>query len=90
LPGTNDHRRIRAWHHVALVPFSGAVALAGTGWNVSSFPHSLNVGYLRLTAPAGGSGAQLFEQVKAVFLAYVLLAPWLIASLSDAFAGWPG
>jgi hypothetical protein len=41
--------------------------------------------YFYLTAPAGGSGAELLGWVKVVFVTYVLLALWLIALIFDAF-----
>jgi hypothetical protein len=55
------------------------------GWTVDSGLNFLNVGYFYLTAPAGGSGAELIGWVKVVFVAYILLALWLLALIFDAF-----
>lgn len=55
------------------------------GWNSRSALDFLNVTYFYLTAPAGGSGAILTGWVKLVFVAYVLLALWLLALIFDAF-----
>jgi hypothetical protein len=55
------------------------------GWNVGSALSFLNVNDFYLTAPAGGSGAILIGWVKVVFVAYVLLALWLLALIFDVF-----
>ncbi len=55
------------------------------GWNISSATDLLNVAYFYLTAPAGGSGAELIGWVKVIFVAYILLALWLLALIFDAF-----
>lgn len=56
-----------------------------SGWNTKSLLDFLDVGYFYLTAPAGGSSATPSGWVKLVFIAYVLLALWLIALVFDAF-----
>jgi hypothetical protein len=56
-----------------------------SGWNSKSLLDFLNVGYFYLTAPAGGSSATPSGWVKLVFVAYVLLALWLIALIFDVF-----
>jgi Pentapeptide repeats (9 copies) len=68
-----------------LRPAVSSTPYSFNGWNVKSLLSFLNVGYFYLTAPAGGSGAQLVGWVKAVFVAYVFLALWLIALTFDAF-----
>lgn len=78
-----------------LAPLSGAgtgIRPAGSvvdyqfsGWGVKSLFNFLNVGYFYLTAPAGGSSATPAGWVKLVFVAYVLLALWLIALVFDVF-----
>lgn len=55
------------------------------GWSRESILGFLNVGFFFLTAPAGGSGGVLAGWVKLVFVAYVLLALWLLALIFDAF-----
>jgi hypothetical protein len=68
------------------VQSAGTTTVYGfTGWNATSLLNLLNVGYFYLTAPAGGSGAELIGWVKGVFAGYVLLALWLIALIFDAF-----
>ena len=66
-------------------PTETATTYGFNGWNSESLLNFLNVGYFYLTAPAGGSGAELVGWVKAVFVIYVLLALWLIALIFDAF-----
>jgi hypothetical protein len=56
-----------------------------SGWNAESLWNFLNVGYFYLTAPAGGSSATPSGWVKLVFVAYVLLALWLIALVFNVF-----
>jgi hypothetical protein len=68
-----------------LHPVDTATAYSFDGWNIKSLLDFLNVGYFYLTAPAGGSSATLIGWVKVVFVAYVLLALWLIALIFDAF-----
>ena len=63
---------------------SGAI-YGFSGWNAKSLLDFLNVAYFYLTAPAGGSSATPTGWVKFVFVAYVLLALWLIALVFDAF-----
>lgn len=55
------------------------------GWNSQSLVNFLNVAYFFITAPAGGSGAELTGWIKIVFVGYVLTALWLIAVIFDAF-----
>jgi hypothetical protein len=55
------------------------------GWNDGSALDFLNVAFFYLTSPAGGSGAVLTGWVKVIFVAYVLLALWLLALIFDAF-----
>jgi hypothetical protein len=64
----------------------GGPAYSFHGWDVRSALSFLNVTYFYLTAPAGGgSGAVLIGWVRVVFVAYVLLALWLLALIFDAF-----
>jgi hypothetical protein len=66
-------------------PAGTAITYGFIGWNSRSLLNFLNVGYFYLTAPAGGSGAELIGWVKVVFAVYVLLALWLIALIFEAF-----
>jgi hypothetical protein len=68
-----------------LYPAGSSLAYTFRGWDIGSALSFLNVIYFYLTAPAGGSGAILVGWVKMVFVAYVLLALWLLALIFDAF-----
>jgi hypothetical protein len=66
-------------------PAGSATIYGFSGWDARSLSNFLNVCYFYLTAPAGGSSATPTGWVKLVFVAYVLLALWLIALVFDAF-----
>ena len=69
-----------------LHPAGSGPAYSFHGWDAQSALSFLNVTYFYLTAPAGGgSGAILIGWVRMVFVAYVLLALWLLALIFDAF-----
>lgn len=69
-----------------LYPQGGGPVYSFHGWDVRSALSFLNVIYFYLTAPAGGgSGTILIGWVRVVFVAYVLLALWLLALIFDAF-----
>jgi hypothetical protein len=92
-------RSLRIWPHSRVRQLASARpdrqlftdSVAGTtiygfsGWDAKSLLNFLDVGYFYLTAPAGGSSATPVGWVKLVFIAYVLLALWLIALVFDAF-----
>jgi uncharacterized protein YjbI with pentapeptide repeats len=66
-------------------PAGSATIYGFRGWDAKSLLNFLDVGYFYLTAPAGGSSATPVGWVKLVFIAYLLLALWLIALVFDAF-----
>jgi len=72
-------------HGTGLIGAGSEAAYGYAGWDSKSVINFLNVAYYFITAPAGGSGAELVGWIKVVFVGYVLTALWLIAVIFDAF-----